>query len=125
MKTDACGDELTVYSTGRTFPSVSVTGTECGQMCAHCKGRFLKGMIDARAASVSDIADALVAEGAAGMLISGGCDANGTVPVMKELEHIRYAARRGLRINVHTGFIGKEDAERLVGAGGEIGRAHV
>ena len=125
MKSDAGGNELRVYLTGRAFPSVSVTGTECAQMCEHCKGRFLKGMTDARVTSVSDIADALVAEGATGMLISGGCDADGTVPVMKELEHIRYAVSKGLKINVHTGFIGKEDAERLVAAGVSVFSADV
>jgi len=59
----------------------------------------------------------MITSGAEGMLVSGGCDVNGSVPVMKALNEIRYAHENGLKINVHTGFITKEDAEQLVNAG--------
>ena len=111
-------DELTVYSTGGHFPSVSVTGPECGQMCEHCKGEHLKRMTDARGArNLFRIVDDLLSADAEGLLVSGGCDINGSVPIVREIDAIRYASDNGLKVNVHTGFIGKEDAERLVAAG--------
>jgi uncharacterized radical SAM superfamily protein len=111
-------DELTVYLTGRPFPPVSVTGPKCEQMCEHCKGKHLKGMIDVRGSpDLFRVVNDLLAHGADGLLVSGGCDTFGSVPVIKEAAAIRYAADSGLRVNVHTGFIGKEDAERLVRAG--------
>ena len=110
--------ELTVYSTGRPFPPVSVTGPECKQMCEHCKGKHLKGMIDVRGEpDIYRVAYDLLSAGGEGLLVSGGCDINGSVPVIREIEAIRYAAENGLKVNVHTGFIGKEDAELLVKAG--------
>jgi len=113
-------DELTVYHTGRPFPPVSVTGPECEQMCEHCKGKHLKGMIDVRGTpDLFRVVNDLSAAGAEGLLVSGGCDTDGSVPVVKEADAIRYAVDNGLKVNVHTGFIGKEDAERLVNAGVE------
>ena len=114
----ADNDELTVYSTGRPFPPVSVTGPECKQMCEHCKGKHLKGMIDVRGEpDIYRVAYDLLSAGGEGMLVSGGCDVNGSVPVIREIEAIRYAASNGLKVNVHTGFIGRKDAESLVKAG--------
>jgi len=111
-------DELTVYSTGRPFPPVSVTGPECEQMCEHCKGKHLKGMIDVRGTpDLFRVVNDLSAAGAEGLLVSGGCDVHGSVPVVREADAIRYATDNGLKVNVHTGFIGRADAERLVKAG--------
>jgi uncharacterized radical SAM superfamily protein len=59
----------------------------------------------------------LLAAGAEGLLVSGGCDVNGSVPIMKEVPAIKYAHDNGMKVNVHTGFIGKDDAKRLVDAG--------
>jgi uncharacterized radical SAM superfamily protein len=87
-------------------------------MCEHCKGKHLKGMIDVRGTpDVFRVVNDLAAAGAEGLLVSGGCDVYGSVPVVKEADAIRHAADNGLRVNVHAGFIGKGDAERLVKAG--------
>jgi uncharacterized radical SAM superfamily protein len=71
------------------------------------------------ASSLRDIIDRLTADGGTGLLISGGCDINGTVPIIKEIDGIAYASRSGLKVNVHTGFISRRDAERLVEAGAD------
>jgi len=111
-------NELTVYLPGKAFPSVSVTGTGCDLMCEHCKGRHLKGMVAVRdAEDLVRTVDGIVSAGGTGMLVSGGCDADGSVPVMKVIDAIRYAKSKGLKVNVHTGFVGRDDAERLVKAG--------
>jgi hypothetical protein len=87
-------------------------------MCEHCKGSHLRGMAD-----VSDVknlfrfADGVVAAGGESILVSGGCDVRGGVPLMKHIDAIRYASGTGLKVNVHAGFVSREDAERLVGAG--------
>ncbi|MCL2785683.1 MAG: hypothetical protein FWD81_00460 [Methanomassiliicoccaceae archaeon] len=111
-------DELTVYLPGNLFPSVSLTGKKCDQMCEHCKGSHLRNMAD-----VSDpgdlmyLTDDVISLGMSGMLISGGCDVNGSVPIMGAVDDIRRAVDAGLKVNVHTGFINKADAARLVAAG--------
>ena len=69
------------------------------------------------ASDAADAIDDMISSGAEGVLISGGCDINGSVPVMKALDAIKRASRNGLIVNIHTGFIGKEDAKRLVDAG--------
>jgi len=109
---------LTAYLPGRSFPSVSVTGIGCDQMCEHCRGSHLKGMKDVSGDDLLfRLIDEMISSDAEGLLVSGGCDINGSVPVMRVIDEIRYAHENGLKINVHTGFITKEDAERLVNAG--------
>jgi uncharacterized radical SAM superfamily protein len=62
----------------------------------------------------------LISSGDNGLLVSGGCDANGSVPVTGYADQIRYAHENGLKVNIHTGFMTKEDAERLVAAGVDV-----
>ncbi|MGQ9684640.1 MAG: radical SAM protein [Anaerolineae bacterium] len=76
-----------------TLP-VTVTGTECALQCAHCSGRYLAHM-----RSLSD--PALVK--AKSLLISGGCDAEGRVPVAARLQEI-IAVGEGKRLNWHLGL---------------------
>jgi len=111
-------DTLTVYSPASSFPAVSVTGTGCDLMCEHCKGAHLKGMMHIGGPEdMIRLVDRLAASGGSGMLVSGGCDNSGRVPVLRMEGAIIYAADRGLKVNVHTGFIDKRDAARLVAAG--------
>jgi uncharacterized radical SAM superfamily protein len=63
------------------------------------------------------VIDSLISSGGEGILVSGGCDMNGSVPIMRATDAIGHATRNGLRVNVHTGFIKRDDAERLVAAG--------
>ena len=115
---NADNNTLTVYSPGRSFPSVSVTGTKCDLMCGHCGGLHLKGMIAAETPrDMISVIDLIASSGGEGLLISGGCDTEGSVPVMKMTDAISYASGKGLKVNIHTGFIGKEDAGTLVNAG--------
>ena len=66
------GAEFVACYPGRDFPSVSVTGVSCLQMCAHCRGRHLAGMLPADGAgSIPGLV------GKEGVLISGGCDRDG------------------------------------------------
>ncbi|MCL2143346.1 MAG: hypothetical protein FWH44_05340 [Methanomassiliicoccaceae archaeon] len=111
-------ETLTIYLPGRPFPSLSVTGTGCDQMCEHCKGAHLRHMKDVSCGSAMSAAvDDIISSGGHGMLVSGGCDKRGSVPVMNVIDDIERAVRSGLKVNVHTGFLNEDDAERLVSAG--------
>jgi uncharacterized radical SAM superfamily protein len=74
---------------------VSLTGAQCALGCAHCGGHYLRHMQPIEEAQV---------EGATSVLISGGCDALGRVPVTEHLEAVR-ALRPGRRLNWHVGLI--------------------
>ena len=105
------------YHPGNDFPSVSVTGTRCDQMCEHCKGVHLRGMIPVSGKDdFSDLAHLLKEKGCNGLLLSGGCDANGSVPVSPYAEAVSEVSS-DLLINVHAGFITRGEAERLAGSG--------
>ncbi len=78
--------------------AVSVTGTACALGCAHCNGHYLRGM--------HSLQDEAVWR-AHSLLISGGCDGLGRVPVLPHLQEIA-AAGRGKRLNWHVGLIDEE-----------------
>ena len=73
---------VSLYMPDAKFMTVSVTGEECALMCRHCKARFLRHMrpaLDPEALYRL----ALEAENAGylGMLVSGGSDRTGRVPL--------------------------------------------
>ena len=108
------------YNPGRKFPAVSVTGTKCEQMCEHCKGHHLKNMIPAVSSEkLIEKAVRIKEENGNGMLISGGCDVNGKVPVGELMGAIRKVREMGLQINLHAGFLSESEADALVKAGVE------
>ena len=108
---------VVAYYPGNDFPSVSVTGTRCDQMCEHCRGVHLRGMIPvANKEEFSDLAQSLISKGCTGLLLSGGCDANGSVPVPSYADAVS-GVSKDLLVNVHAGFVTKDEAERLAGSG--------
>ncbi len=88
---------LCIVPTG-TLP-VSVTGTHCALNCAHCGGHYLAHM--ATIAQAKNCAHK-------SLLISGGCDASGRVPVLPFLEQIR-DLRQGRRLNWHLGLVQEDE----------------
>ncbi len=82
----------------RTLP-VSVTGPQCALQCAHCGGRYLRHM-----RPVEEVASSGALDGATSLLISGGCDAAGRVPVLERLEAVRRLGT-GRRLNWHLGLV--------------------
>ena len=110
--------EIVNYSPNKGFSSVSVTGKHCDLMCTHCLGKHLCGMIFAEnPAILYENAKILKANGGSGILISGGCDINGKVPLSKFVSTIRNISDLGLLINVHSGIIDLYDAKLLVSSG--------
>jgi len=99
------------------FASISVTGTACALACDHCNMQVLRGMtpLPQRAESnLYDLCATLKANGAEGVLISGGCDKKGRVPLLPHLGHLRRARHElGLTVRVHTGVIDAPTARAL------------
>lgn len=104
-----------VYVPGDHFPAISVTGTRCQLNCQHCRGQFLKQMhAITRPRHLLSFAKTLAAHGGIGCLISGGCDAQGQVPLspfLSTLAEIKKTTR--LFLNVHTGFLSADSAQHL------------
>jgi uncharacterized radical SAM superfamily protein len=101
------------------FAAISVTGTHCDLRCGHCKGKLLESMIPAEdPETFLQIAHRLHSRGALGILISGGADKNGAVPLKKFIPSIRVIKEEDsqFKVIVHTGLIRRELAEELKGA---------
>ena len=102
------------------FAAVSVTGNHCDLRCGHCKGRLLESMIPAEnSETFLQAAERLRANGAHGILVSGGADQNGEVPLKKFIPSIKVLKERDTQFKViaHTGLIQRETAKGLKEAG--------
>ncbi|MGQ4910931.1 MAG: radical SAM protein [Candidatus Thorarchaeota archaeon] len=101
------------------FVSLSVTGTSCSLNCEHCQGRLLKGMEptltpDALFQRCEEVRNL----GGEGVLISGGSDSKGHVPLLRFGDVIRRVKQElGLEVVVHTGLVDEDTAQSLANAG--------
>jgi uncharacterized radical SAM superfamily protein len=96
------------------FVSISVTGTECALACDHCGARVLEGMRPLGGARLYDLCAELAGRGARGVLVSGGSDRRGRVPLLRHVPDLIRARRDlGLAIRVHPGLPDEETASAL------------
>jgi lipoyl synthase len=98
------------------FEAISVTGSHCSLQCGHCKGKLLESMIPAEdPESFLRIAEDMQASGGLGMLVSGGANRDGDVPLENFILPIKILKEKdpGFQIIVHTGLIKRETAEKL------------
>jgi len=96
------------------FVSVSVTGTACALQCDHCQSRVLEGMIPTNGKGLFELARELAGRGARGLLVSGGCDRRGRVPLLRHVPDLRrIRSELGLTIRVHPGLPDEETAAAL------------
>jgi uncharacterized radical SAM superfamily protein len=114
-------EELFLYHPGKSFPAISVTGDVCQLQCDHCRAHYLKGMRSIGSADgLIRLAKELEADGAEGMLVSGGCDKNGKIPLRPFLPALgRIKLETSLKINLHTGLVGDEEASLIAAAGAD------
>lgn len=109
---------LAVYPV-RTM-AVSVTGRSCSLDCSHCGGHYLSHMVDVR-----DLPEKVAEEKPRSILLSGGCDLSGAVPLVARLGEVKELARRqaglggGFSINVHPGVAAPE-AARAIGEAASV-----
>ena len=102
------------------FVSISLTGTACALACEHCNATMLRGMTDLHRfdGSLFDLCASLAERGTRGVLISGGSDRRGRVPLLKHVpDLIRIQQELGLKIHVHPGLPDEETCAAL----GEVG----
>ncbi len=106
-------------SAGKEFPTVSVTGKGCVLKCKHCGGKVLETMYPAESPEkFLTLCNKLRQEGAKGVLVSGGCLPDGSVPLL-EFAGVLAKVKRdlGLTVFVHTGVVDAETAANLKVAG--------
>lgn len=101
------------------FPTISVTGNSCAVNCKHCNGKVLETMHPALTpAQLFELGIKLKSKGAKGVLISGGCLPDGSVPLDDFAPVLaRFKRELDLTVFVHTGIIQPKTAGRLKSAG--------
>jgi uncharacterized radical SAM superfamily protein len=102
------------------FAAISVTGSHCDLRCAHCRGKLLESMIPAEdPQTFQRVTNRLLLDRAHGMLVSGGADKDGEVPLLKFISAIRTVKEKDpqFKVIVHTGLIRREIAKELKEAG--------
>ncbi len=102
------------------FAAISITGTHCALHCEHCKGKLLGSMIPAHdPETFFQRIEELRLCGGLGVLISGGANQEGEVPLEQFIPSIKEIRRRApsFKIIVHTGLIKREVALGLKEAG--------
>ncbi|MBM4340530.1 MAG: radical SAM protein [Deltaproteobacteria bacterium] len=112
--------DATLPSHQDRFAAISVTGAHCDLKCGHCEGKLLETMIPAEnAETFSRTVDRLRSQGALGILLSGGANRNGEVPLDPFIPSIRKMKEMdpSFKIIVHTGLIKRETAKALKDAG--------
>lgn len=87
------------------YPAVSLTGTDCELMCPHCRGGLLANMLVARDGDeLRAVATDLSNRGMEGILLTGGCDPEGRLPLDEVMPAIAELKRRtGMYVSVHAG----------------------
>ncbi len=108
LQTTSCGTE-----------AISITGNHCQLNCKHCGGSILKNMTAAETPdALKAAAKRVAAKGGRSILISGGADKEGRVPLLKFIRAVKeIRSELGLKVLVHTGLVSEELAEALVEAG--------
>jgi lipoyl synthase len=103
----------------KDFPTISVTGNSCALNCKHCGGKVLQTMHPALSPeALLELGIKLKHNGAKGVLISGGCLSDGSVPLDDFAPILeRFKRELGLTVFVHTGIIRGEGAFLLKKAG--------
>jgi uncharacterized radical SAM superfamily protein len=101
------------------FLPISVTGTACALQCDHCKTHVLEGMVTLQKdTDLFATAQRLQASGTEGILVSGGSNRTGGVPLLPHVSAMRRVRDElGMRVIVHSGVVSPRLAEGLVEAG--------
>ncbi len=111
-------NNLKIYIPNKKFPAISITGNECALECSHCDKKYLKGMKPIL--NNEDLEDFLInlsKKGGKGALLSGGCEPDGSVPLINHLDTVKKIKEKtNLIINTHTGLLNEATAKKLAEA---------
>jgi len=107
--------EVIAFSPGESYPTISITGTTCALNCQYCQGYYLKNMYPALTpADLYSAVKNLHAKGARGILISGGFNQDGVLPIKPFLPTIKKIKKDfDLVISLHAGLVDKVLASEL------------
>jgi len=116
---------LEIRGCGRNaWPAVSITGSDCKLQCDHCKAKILAPMIPARTPEeLWRVVQGLVANGAQGMLLTGGSNHRNEVeydpyyPVVRRIKD----NWPSFKIAVHTALV-DAGTVRSMAAGAALAR---
>lgn len=113
---------IKIFIPGFKYPSISITGSYCALMCDYCKGRYLSGMKKVHTPKeLYDLVKNLVKSGVKGVLISGGFNSDGVLPIEPYIPTIRDIKKDfGIIISIHAGLISKSLATELRAAGVDV-----
>lgn len=102
-----------------SFGAVSITGAACELQCDHCRAVILRYMKETTSPdALYEHAAAMAYQGGKGILVSGGSDAGGTVPLLGFTRAIsRIRDELDMKVIVHTGITSKGLANGLATAG--------
>ncbi len=113
-------DTVSHRTHGLRFAAISVTGRQCELNCGHCRGKLLETMIPAQdPGTFVEAVDGLRSRGALGILVSGGANRTGEVPLQRFVSSLKAIKEKDpkFKILVHTGLIQKQTALELKEAG--------
>ena len=96
-----------VFARPSSTMAISVTGPQCALDCAHCGRHYLAGM-----KPVSHALETVRERRPKSVLLSGGCDLAGRVPLGDWPRRVVESAP-GVRINCHAGLVSDAEAEEI------------
>jgi len=116
-----------------SFLNISITAQECSLKCQHCRGELLKGMSAAAdSKKLVELVEKYINRtrnnskntgngSLKGMLISGGFDLEGKLPVGNILSGVRELKSKYpfLTIYIHAGFLDEDEAAALKNSGAD------
>lgn len=110
--------EVATPATPRFVP-VSVTGSACSLHCDHCGAKILESMWPVSSpGGLLELGGRLASRGVSGILLTGGSDPSGVVPLRPYEDAIReLKARYGFTVIVHTGLVDRGEVAALARAG--------
>lgn len=108
---------MKTFTPRRRYQAISITGKWCALKCKHCNGRYLNGMIHANPENFIEAVESLWRNGTRGVLISGGFDSEGKLPIEPYVEKLREIKKKtGIFVSAHLGLMrNKQLLENLVG----------
>jgi uncharacterized radical SAM superfamily protein len=116
------GRVLRFYYPLPRFPNISVTGTHCALNCKHCGGHYLSGMSNVDTPKkLRKFCSKLDEDGGIGVLVSGGSNVHGRVPLKRFYSTLRWVKENtGLIVNLHTGLLDSKEADEIASTGIDI-----
>ncbi|HLB12605.1 MAG TPA: radical SAM protein [Dehalococcoidia bacterium] len=102
----------------RGFIPISLTGSGCALQCDHCRGKLLESMVPLGESNLFEVCRTLKEKGAHGVLVTGGADARGRVPLLDVMEDLgRVKGELSMQVVVHTGLVRRTLAGALARSG--------